>query len=166
MVAAAAAATLQRQAAQAGSRATQGRLDLTETRVAQRLQVPAPVTTPSGCDGVVQADCVAVDNRSHPGPGDRGWSRMGPALARTVRRALQGLKRGAVRTEKPRTAGGERVLPVTIPGSNRGHLPRASSDLWKSKLKIRSPLCLMQRGVQFELYGPPLAVEDRRDVAL
>ena len=82
-----------------------------------------------------------------------------------MRRVLQDLKRGVVPTEKPRTVEGERVLTVTIPGSNRGARRLwTSNDLWKSKLKIRSPLCLMQGGVQFELYGPPLA--DLRDVAL
>ena len=147
------------------SKATQGRLDLTETRVAQRLEVPTRVTTPSGCDGAVQADYVAVDSRSHPGPGDRGWSRKVPVPAKTVRRVLQDLKRGAVRTGKPRTAGGERVLPVTIPGWNRGvRRPWTSSDLWKPT--IPSPLWLMREEVQFELCGPLLAVEDRRVVAL
>ena len=155
----------QRRAERVAHRARLDRLDPTGRQVAQRPQVLAPVTRPPDCDAAVQADCGAVDSRSHPAHGDRAWSRKAPALERTAKRVSRMLKRGAVQTERLLTTWGEQLLRKDLmqtPESNRAmHRPWASSDLWQPR--IRDLLRVMWRGDRFALY---VMLKDRPDVDL
>jgi hypothetical protein len=167
VAAAAVRVALELRAAGARRRARPGRQDLTGRQAAQRLAARAQRMGLLGCDAPARMDCAAADSRSRPGLGGRGWSRRGPALERTARRALRVWKRAAAQTERLPITWGEAVWrgrdsTKSLVWNRAEHHPMSSNVPWGMESADPGWLRRSRGRVRFETRRRE--AEDRCDV--